>query len=234
MELDEVALKRPTAILADFIGLPSAYDYVATLLEKHECQFALDIGCGHHSHLTAFRPGIVTTGIDSYLPAIELSKANNSHDFYIQADVVRDDLSGILAQFNGRKFDIVTLFGVIEHLPKPEGHKLLQRCDELSSKYIVLETPNGYIDQGPEFGNEYQRHLSGWFPHDFEGYGYKVFGTTGTKYLRGYMAGPKYDFRGAAICDLLLARFLRANTNARHAFNLVAIKDVRGVPARNR
>ena len=60
-----------------------------------------------------------------------------------------------------------------------------------------------------------------------------MYGTTGTKYLRGYMAGPKYNFRGAGICDILLTRALRAHVRPKHAFNLVATKDVRGVAARN-
>jgi hypothetical protein len=92
--------------------------------------------------------------------------------------------------------------------------------------------PHGFVEQGPEFGNEFQRHLSAWFIHDFEGLGYKVYGTTGTRYLRGYMAGPKYSFPGCIILDELLTLLLRINTHPRHAFNLVAIKDVRGVSAR--
>src|SRR6185295_2148371 len=115
----------------------------------------------------------------------------------------------LLSNFDGRKFDLVTLYDVIEHLPKKQGFDLLEKCEELSSKYVLLQTPNGFLEQGPEFGNEHQRHLSGWFPHDFEGLGYKVYGTTGTKYLRGYGAGPKRDFFGWGACDILLGGLLR-------------------------
>jgi Methyltransferase domain len=220
-------------LFADLLGTNTVEDYVRALVAKNECRTALDIGCGDQSCLTRFRPQLVTAGIDVHLPSLEKCRAHNFHDFYIHADVIKDALPTILAQFNGVKFDLVTIIGVIEHLPKPEGHRLLERCEQLTSKYLVVETPNGFIDQGPEDGNEYQRHLSGWFPHDFEGYGCTVHGTTGTKYLRGYMAGPKYDFVGAGICDILLTRLLRAHTHPTHAFNLVAIKDVRGVAARN-
>jgi hypothetical protein len=77
-----------------------------------------------------------------------------------------------------------------------------------------------------------QRHRSGWFPQDLEGLGYQVHGTTGTKYLRGYTAGPKYDIKGTISVDYAISWFLRVNDHPSHAFNLVAIKDVRGVPAR--
>jgi methyltransferase family protein len=225
-------LKRPTETLDDWIGVPTVGDHNRQIIDKGECRTAIDIGCGEQSCLSAFRPRIVTAGADGHAPAIETSRANSTHDFYICADVIRDDVGVLLQPFDGKPVDLVTLIGVIEHLPKGEGHKLLEKCERLTSKYIVVETPNGFLEQGPEFGNEYQRHRSGWFPQDLEGYGYSVFGATGTKYLRGYMAGPKYDFKGAAICDIILARLLGAYSHPRHAFNLIAMKDVRGVPAR--
>ena len=58
-------------------------------------------------------------------------------------------------------------------------------------------------------------------------------GTTGTRYLRGYMAGPRYNFPGCLLLDEALTLLLRINRKPKHAFNLVAVKDVRGVPARH-
>ena len=208
-------------------------DYTRALIETGECQLALDIGCGSYSHLSAFRPQIQTVGIDAHPAAIEQARARKLHDHYFVANILKEDPEAILQQMGRLKpFDIVSLYGVIEHLPKRLGFELLERCERLTSKYLILETPHGFVEQGPEFGNEFQRHLSGWFIHDFEGLGYKVYGTTGTHYLRGYMAGPKYSFPGCIFLDELLTLFLRINNRPRHAFNLVAIKDVRGVPAR--
>ena len=64
--------------------------------------------------------------------------------------------------------------------------------------------------------------------------GYTVHGTTGTHYLRGYMAGPRYNFPGCLLLDEALTLLLRINRKPKHAFNLVAVKDVRGVPARHK
>lgn len=202
----------------------SAADFTAQLVANGEIKTALDIGCGTSSHLSRFRPKVETTGLDAHHDAIDLAKERGVHNHYIEADILQDSINA--------QFDLVTLYGLIEHLPKTDGFRLLDRIEKLSSKFILLETPNGFVPQGPEFGNEFQRHHSGWFIHEFEGRGYTVYGTTGTRHLRGYMAGPKYNFPGCLLCDELLTLLLRINRNPKHAFNLVAVKDVRGVQAR--
>lgn len=223
---------KAALILHRFIGIPTAYDYTKEIVETSECALTLDVGCGSHSRLSQFRPGITTVGLDAFPQAIEEARANDAHDRYVVANILTENLDELLAHCGGQKFDLVTLYDVVEHLPKRLGYELLERCEELTSKYVLLQTPNGFLEQGPEFGNEHQRHLSGWFPRDLEGLGYKVYGTTGTKFFRGYAAGPKYDFYGWQFFDVLLSRLLRIHKHPRRAFNLVAIKDVRGVPAR--
>ena len=202
----------------------SAADFTAKLLAKGEIKTALDIGCGTSSHLQPFRPSLETTGLDAFKNAIDTSKKHSVHDHYIHADILKDNINA--------QFDLITLYGLIEHIPKSEGIKLLDRIEKLSRKYIIFETPNGFVPQGPEFGNEFQRHLSGWSIQEFESRGYTVFGTTGTRYLRGYMAGPKYNFPGCLFFDELLTLLFQINNNQKHAFNLVAIKDLRGIPAK--
>jgi hypothetical protein len=219
-------------LLQKALCVPTAYDYIKSILGRSECSITLDVGCGGYSHLSRFRPQITSIGLDVFPQAIEKSKTNGSHDHYIVGDILEESVEQLLSHVRGQKFDLVLLYDVIEHLPKRQGYELLEKCERLTSKYVLLQTPNGFLEQGPEFGNEHQRHLSGWFPQDFEGLGYKVYGARGTKYLRGYAAGPKYNFPGWMTCDIALAGLLRIGKHTRHAFNLVAIKDVRGVPAR--
>lgn len=215
------------------LRVPTAYDYIKSTVARSDCALTLDVGCGGFSHLSHFRPAITSVGLDVFPEAIEQSKANAVHDHYIVGDILMERADDLLAHVGGKKFDLVMLYDVIEHLPKRRGFELLEKCEALTSKYVLLQTPNGFLPQGAEFGNEHQRHLSGWYPQDFEGLGYRVYGARGTKYLRGYAAGPKYNFPGWMTCDIVLASFLRIRRHPRHAFNLVAIKDVRGVPARN-
>jgi len=219
------------------LGIPTVVDYTQQIIDRGECKIALDIGCGVSSHLSHFRTGMKTIGIDVDPGSIEESRRCNVHDDYMLADVIKmsaDELGDLVAEKIGdRKFDLVSAYGVIEHLPKSEGWKLLEKCEQLSSKYVIMETPNGFVEQGPEFGNPYQRHLSGWFPEDFQGVGYQVFGTSGTKYLRGYMGEAKIPIPGSMVFDgVLLSRIVGSRKRPQHAFNIVAIKDVRGVPAR--
>jgi hypothetical protein len=198
-----------------------------------ECRSALDIGAGRSSHLSAYRPTLRTVAIDSSAAALAEARAAGAHDEYLEMDVLEADDREILAANGGRPFDVVALYHVIEHLPKRVGFELLERCERLTSKFVIVETPTGFLEQGPEYGNEAQRHLSGWFPHDFEGLGYEVRGTAGTRYLRGYAGGPRLlRFRGWQSADFLLARLLWIERRPRHAWSIFAHKDVRGVPAR--
>ncbi len=219
------------------LGIPTVLDYTEQIVNQSDCKIALDIGCGVSSHLSRFRPGIKTIGIDVDPESIEESRRCNVHDDYILADVIKmsaEELGDLAAEKIGeRKFDLVSAYGVIEHLPKSEGWKLLEKCEQLTSKYVIMETPNGFVEQGPEFGNEFQRHLSGWFPEEFQGVGYRVYGTCGTKYLRGYMGEARLPLPGTLVFDgLLMTRLVGSQRRPRHAFNIVAVKDVRGVPAR--
>ena len=225
---------NPYRKLRSILRPDSVRDITAAIIREGQCTSALDVGCGSSSILSEYRPALYTVGVDAYPAAIAAARAKNVHDAYIVADVLKDDIAAALLAAGARRAcDIVSLYGVIEHLPKPRGFELLRRCEQLAAKYVILETPNGFVEQGPESGNEYQRHLSGWIVRDFTSLGYRVYGTTGTKYLRYYMAGPRYNFPGWRYADELLTLLFRINRYPRHAFNLVAVKDLRGVPARN-
>lgn len=221
--------------LSQKFGSADTDDHLDVLLSNAGVSLALDIGCGITSRLTRFRPRIKTVGLDAY--TITEATKSNAHDHYISAnitDIPLEKVQNELQAVYGRcTVDLVTLFGVIEHLPKSEGWKLIDKIEQISERYILIDTPNGFVPQGPEYGNPYQRHLSGWFPHEFEGYGYSVYGGLGTCYLRGYMGEPRFNIPGLRLFDnVIMARVLMTQRFPHHAFNICAIKDVRGVPAR--
>ena len=191
------------------LALKTARELTAQLALENDCLTAIDIGCGSGSHLTGLRPRLKTVGIDSSQAAIEASRISKAHDYYVCADILkRDDIASLLPPEFGMKADIVALYGVIEHLPKTLGLEMLAKCTALSRKLVLLETPNGFQPQGPEFGNEHMRHLSGWFIHDFEGHGFSVVGTSGTRYLIGYGGGLRYPYKGLGSVDVLLSRVI--------------------------
>lgn len=219
-------------LISKALAGPGAGELTEEYVRSHECATGIDVGCGAQSPLGALRPRLETVGVDSSQTSLEQSKHLNLHDHYVIADILTSDVAALLPPTWGGKADVVGLYGVIEHLPKRLGYDLLERCEAISRKLVLVETPNGFQPQGPEHGNEHMRHLSGWFIEDFVGRGYEVLGSTGTKYLRGYGAGLKFPYRGVGTLDVVLSRILRTRHAARHAFNLFAVKDVRGVKAR--
>lgn len=230
---------KPTPNLATRLGnrfgTPTSQDYLHKIVKQPNIKLALDIGCGITSHLTRYRPRLLTTGLDVF--TIEQATIGNAHDHYISADITKisvDHVTEELETLFGRpRADVVTLFGVLEHLTRNAGLEILEKIEKLSDKFILIETPNGFVPQGPEFGNPYQRHLSGWTPADFEAFGYQVHGSLGTKYMRGYMGEPRLPLPGIRFFDnVVLARLLMTNRFPQHAFCITAIKDIRGVPAR--
>ena len=143
----------------------------------------LDIGCGEGSLLTSLRSAkFKTTGIDIDARSIERAKVNDQHDDYILGDFMDVSLD--------KTFDVVVLSHVIEHFDRDTGWRVLQRLEQLSRHLVYVETPNGFMEQTDYDGNPFQRHLSGWFPHDFATRGYTVFGS-GPLWLRRPMGSPR-------------------------------------------
>ena len=207
--------------------LPDPQEFTRRIIEQDGCKTGLDIGCGKSSYLSRFRPKMRTVGLDAFDRSLAISREANVHDRYILANIITTPAEEILKSNDGEKFDVVTLFDVIEHLPKNLGWELLAKCEALSSRFVFLQTPYGFLEQGPEEGNPFQVHLSGWFPHDFEGLGYKVAGAAGTRFFHGYAGRFKYNFPGVKIADGLLGVLLRLEKNPHHALNMVAWKDLR-------
>lgn len=194
---------------------------IQEIIRQKECETGLDVGCGRFSNLTAMRPSLYSTGIDVYAPAIEEAQHHHLHDDYIVDDIMRHD-------FADRRFDVVVASEVIEHLDKWAGWDLLRRMESLASKLVIVTTPNGFLPQGPEFGNPWQRHLSGWFVNDFESLGYIVRGTAGPKFMRGYAGELKW--RGARVLNPVSQFLGRTLAPWPHMhFGLLAIKDLDGV-----
>jgi hypothetical protein len=205
---------------------------IAGMADSGEVRTALDIGCGHRSPLAGLRPRVFAVGIDAFPPAIEKARAAGLFDDYICGDVMSLAPDAVLSSFGGKKPDAVLILDLIEHLPKAMGFELLARCQDLCGKYVLVQTPNGFLEQGPEYGNEHQRHLSGWFAHDFEGLGYSVCGALGMKCLHGYAGNFKWKLPGIQRLDRVMARALCIARRPSLAFSLIAFKDVRGVSTR--
>jgi SAM-dependent methyltransferase len=184
----------------------------------------LDVGCGSEGSPFGYfnaSPGQKRTGIDTFEKSIEASRAAGIHDSYIVGDIfalVDDDAFP--------RYDCVVALDVIEHFEKERGLAFMDAIERIAAKRVIIFTPNGFLPQEPFDGNEFQRHLSGWYPDEFRNRGYRVYGAHGLKQLRGDFAEPSVKPRKIGLMLSLASQWI-ALAFPQLAFHLFAVKDVR-------
>ncbi|MDB4891928.1 MAG: hypothetical protein JWL61_3783 [Gemmatimonadetes bacterium] len=178
----------------------------------------LDVGCGFNSpvQLLSHRPERLV-GIDGYLPVIEQSRAKGIHDEYHLMSLL-----DIEKEFGPKSFDCVLASDVIEHFLEGDAADLIAQMELVARKKVILYTPNGFLPQGEEYGNAYQRHLSGWSAAQMEARGYRVVGIEGLRCLRGEMARIRWrPWRFWLTVSLLSQRLVR--NRPRFAFRILCV-----------
>jgi len=162
---------------------PSPRRYLQDLAAGMGLETGIDLGCGETSVLAPLRAtGFRSVGIDLSLRMARSSRARGVHDRVVVGSL------GCLA--DGARWDVVVLSHVIEHVDREDGLGLLRWAERAARHLVYVETPHGFLPQPAAPGNPYQRHLSGWFPWDFQGRGYRVFGM-GVRGLRGIGGGAR-------------------------------------------
>jgi SAM-dependent methyltransferase len=157
---------------------PSPRRHVQRIILNEGLKTGLDIGCGDFSCLTALRAfGFRSTGVDAWAETIEACRKRNVHDAYLVGNFLEMEFP--------EEFDVVVLSHVIEHLDRDTGWLALRKLERIAKRLVYVETPRGFLEQPAMRGNPWQRHLSGWFPHDFESRGYNVYGAG-----PGFLFGP--------------------------------------------
>ena len=71
----------------------------------------------------------------------------------------------------GDAFDVIFFWHGIEHLLEDKIAPVLERLEAISN-VVVLGCPHGIYEQGPEYGNPYEEHLSAVYPQFLENLGY--------------------------------------------------------------
>jgi SAM-dependent methyltransferase len=145
--------------------------------ELKDCATVLDLGCGPSSPLQYVENLDRSVGVEAYKAYVEQSKKNKIHDEYIEENINTLD-------FKAGEFDAIILIGVLEHIERDEGLKLIEKCKKWASKKIIVTTPNGFIEQKSLDGNPLQVHLSGWLVKELAALGFRIRGLCGLKWLR--------------------------------------------------
>ncbi len=151
----------------------------------------LDIGCGIRP-MTRFEPRIhlCLEPFDEYAKILQRRFARAPGVVLLKAGALEG-----LALLPDRSVDSIFLLDVIEHMPKEYGFSMLQHCERVARRQIVVATPLGFMPQVHEAGeldgwgvshNKLQDHLSGWEPIDFgEGWRFLVCPTYHTSDAKG-------------------------------------------------
>lgn len=105
--------------------------------------------------------------------AVEIDSEYAKQDVRPEWLTINQDLFDFIE--NLVEVDIITIFDVIEHLPKDKGIQLLEELKQ-KAKMIILTTPRGFdSDQNKyEFTDRHitERHISGYMENELESLGF--------------------------------------------------------------
>ena len=66
-------------------------------------------------------------------------------------------------------YDLILCGDVIEHFEKSVALGFIARMLD-HAEFVIITSPRGFVPQGAHYGNEHERHQSGWARSDFSGF----------------------------------------------------------------
>lgn len=85
---------------------------------------------------------------------------------YLYDDIILGDIRDVKL----KKYDVILLLEVVEHLPKEDSIRLIKRLKK-QCMILIISTPYGFMRQGAKNDNPHEVHISGWTPDDFTNIG---------------------------------------------------------------
>lgn len=188
--------------------------------ELSGCASILDLGCGYNTPLQHMGLTAKLTGVEVFHPYLTESKKKALHHEYIHANLNELELPA-------QSYDAVFASEVIEHMDYPDGIALLKKMERWARRTVVITTPNGMVYQDGYDSNPYQRHRSAWYAGQLRSEGYRLYGMSGWRRLRGYKGQlvVKPEFLGMRLAQLT-ARATRYIPE--WDFQLLGVKHVNG------
>ncbi|MDB6130605.1 MAG: Methyltransferase type 11 [Verrucomicrobiales bacterium] len=197
-------------------GVNPASAFYLIELEKFipRASSVLDVGCGSTSMVPLLGVDKLV-GIDGYEPDVQKARTMKTHQEIVVGDVRKLDQF-----FAPGTFDYAIASDVIEHLPKEDGLLLISQMEKVTTKGIIIFTPNGYLPQNNKERGDLQEHLSGWYVPEMQKMGFQVVGMFGPKGLRGEYHRLKYPPK---VLSGLLSLFLQFAWTRNHPEKAAAI-----------
>lgn len=137
-----------------------ALKLLSEVVSQPEGMTLLDYGCGRGETMKlAFDAGYIASGADIDDTCLDLSKQWGT------TIKLQENSEDITRLFNGKTYDVITCFHVLEHVHNPLN--LLRQLRNLSNKYILLAVPNlrqlhGLRRNPNSLSDINNGHLQGW------------------------------------------------------------------------
>jgi hypothetical protein len=189
------------------------------LYKNYNIKTLLDLGSGSNPHREIRK----SLGINQIL--VDIATTNdletviplNIMDF----SAITESLSKIIGK---QQVDCVVALHVVEHLEKNDSLRLINQMHTWANKLIIIETPNGFVQQKGTSENPYQEHLCGYTVNELRQLGFKVTGTTGLKFLRNNHSKGSYKIKNTMVyvSDRIIFKYLHYFPKL--SFNLFAYK----------
>ncbi len=174
---------RQRALLSGRVGY-APLEFDALVLPLVRGRTVLDLGCGfgHWGHLLRTHyysedpsRAAVITGVDAHAPNIAFCERTNIYDRLEVADAVT-----YLSRQPDRTFDTILAVELLEHLPRPDGERLLGESRRVASQAVIITTPNGPAYRPGHVTmtgfNPHEHHVSAWTAAELRGFGFTVRG----------------------------------------------------------
>ena len=117
----------------------SYLNFIIKLIKNINFDSLLDIGCGDGrllSEINKIFPEKKLTGVDYSTRAIQLAKALNNKIDFICLDINKNNLN--------KKYDIITLMEVLEHIPLNKINNFISHVHNLAANngYLIMTVPS--------------------------------------------------------------------------------------------
>lgn len=130
--------------------------WLATRVIQHRPMSLLDVGAGSGTYELVLRPvlpGCVLIGLEVHEPYVDRFDLRTRYDELLVGDVRTTPLPYV---------DVIVLGDVLEHMGRGDAHAVWRRARESASRAVFASIPLGDHPQGPEEGNEHERHVESW------------------------------------------------------------------------
>lgn len=151
------------------IFLSSLVDPMCLVIKK-DAKSILDVGCGQGLPMEMIKMRMKverSVGVDIFDPYLDELKKKKIHDEYVKSDIRK-------LPFKDKSFDVAIALQVLEHLPKKDAWKVLEKMERIARKQVIVAMPIGEMYHPAVDGNEHQVHLSAFYPEEFQERGYKI------------------------------------------------------------